>query len=136
VAPSGNKCPPLIPSGRRFFFCQGGAAAKHPRVGGLVKLIGSLDATEDAKPPVGQIIIKRLNFVADRLNEDYLLGADLCVADAYLLVMLIWARKINLSLHVPLPAYFERGRDRRCCPAERKRRTRRPPDAAQAKATN
>jgi glutathione S-transferase len=67
-------------------------------------LIGSPDATKDAKAAAGQTIIKRLNFVADRLNEDYLLGADVCVADAYLLVMLIWARKINLSLHVPLPA--------------------------------
>jgi hypothetical protein len=36
------------------------------------------------------------------------LGAGFSVADAYLFVMLMWARKNGLSLPVPLPAYFER----------------------------
>jgi glutathione S-transferase len=66
------------------------------------------DATEDAKASAGQTILKRLAFIAERLNQDYLLGAGFSVADAYLFVMLMWARKNGLSLPVPLPAYFER----------------------------
>lgn len=62
-------------------------------------------ATEDAKASAGQTILKR---IAERLNQDYLLGAGFSVADAYLFVMLMWARKNGLSLPVPLPAYFER----------------------------
>jgi glutathione S-transferase len=65
-------------------------------------------ATEDAKVSAGQTILKRLTFIAARLNQDYLLGAGFSVADAYLFVMLMWARKNGLSLPDPLPAYFER----------------------------
>ena len=32
-------------------------------------------ATEDAKASAGQTILKRLTFIAERLNQDYLLGA-------------------------------------------------------------
>ena len=65
-------------------------------------------ATEDAKASAGQTISKRLTLIAEWLNQDYLLGAGFSVADAYLFVMLMWARKNGLSLPVPLPAYFER----------------------------
>ena len=65
-------------------------------------------ATEDAKASAGQTILKRLTLIAEWLNQDYLLGAGFSVADAYLFVMLMWARKNGLSLPVPLPAYFER----------------------------
>jgi glutathione S-transferase len=41
-------------------------------------------ATEDAKASAGQTILKRLTFIAERLNEDYLLGAGFSVADAIL----------------------------------------------------
>ena len=63
-------------------------------------------ATEDAKASAGQTILKRLTFIAERWNQDYLLGAGFSVADAYLFVMLMWARKNGLSLPVPLPAYL------------------------------
>ena len=88
MAPSGNKRPPLIPSGRRFFAKEGqwSLPQKHNARRGLVKLIGAL-ATEHANGAAGQTSIKRLNFVPEWLNEDYLLGADFCVADAYLFVM-------------------------------------------------
>jgi glutathione S-transferase len=65
-------------------------------------------ATEDAKAASGQTILKRLNFIAEWLNQDYLLGAGYGVADAYLFVMLMWAYKNGLSLPVLLPAYYER----------------------------
>jgi len=65
-------------------------------------------ATEDAKVSAGETILKRLTFLTERLNQDYLLGAGYSVADAYLFVMLMWARNNRLTLPVPLPAYFER----------------------------
>jgi glutathione S-transferase len=65
-------------------------------------------ATEDTKVSAGEIILKRLTFIAERLNQDYLLGAGYSVADAYLFVMLMWTRNNGLALPVPLPAYFER----------------------------
>jgi glutathione S-transferase len=39
-------------------------------------------ATEDAKASAGQTILKRLTFIAERLNQDYLSGAGFSVADA------------------------------------------------------
>jgi glutathione S-transferase len=68
------------------------------------------DATEDAdaKASAGQTILKRLAFIAGRLNQDYFWGAGFSVADAYLFVILMWACKNGLSLPIPLPAYFER----------------------------
>jgi glutathione S-transferase len=65
-------------------------------------------ASEDAKAAAGQTILKRLNFIAEWLNQDYLFGAGYSVADAYLFVMVMWAYKNGLSLPVPLPAYYER----------------------------
>jgi glutathione S-transferase len=65
-------------------------------------------ATRLARTASNRSILKRLTFIAERLNQDYLLGAGFSVPDAYLFVMLMWARKNGLSLPVPLPAYFER----------------------------
>jgi glutathione S-transferase len=42
------------------------------------------------------------------LKEDYLLGPDFSVADAYLFVMLMWARKKAFPSPNPLLAYVER----------------------------
>jgi glutathione S-transferase len=64
--------------------------------------------TEHAKAAAGQAIVKRLTFLAERLKDDYLLGPGFSVADAYLSVMLMWARKNGLSLPNPLLAYVER----------------------------
>ena len=58
-------------------------------------------AAEDA-------IRKRLDFLAGRLRGDYLFGTQFSVADAYLYVMLRWARMKGLDVPEPLPAYLER----------------------------
>lgn len=58
-------------------------------------------AAEDA-------IHRRLNFLAARLRGDYLFGNEFSVADAYLYVMLRWARMQGLDLPEPLPAFVER----------------------------
>jgi glutathione S-transferase len=65
--------------------------------------------TSDAEQQVAQDAIrKRLGFVADRLEDDYLFGSAFSVADAYLYVMLRWARMKGLDLPEPLPAFFDR----------------------------
>lgn len=58
-------------------------------------------AAEDA-------IRKRLGFLAMRLRGDYLFGSEFSVADAYLYVMLRWARMQKLDLPEPLPAFVTR----------------------------
>jgi len=50
-------------------------------------------------------ISARLGFLADGLAGDYLFGHEASVADAYLYVMLRWARMSELDLPEPLPAY-------------------------------
>jgi glutathione S-transferase len=72
------------------------------------KPLFSGSATEEVKAAVREAINKRLSFLAERLNQDYLFGSDFTVADAYLFVMLTWARQNGVSIPDPLPAYFER----------------------------
>jgi glutathione S-transferase len=68
-------------------------------------------ASDEDKAKAGEQIGKRLTFLADRLQGDFLLG-KFGVADCYLFVMLTWAKKNGLSLPEPLPAYFDRIRAR------------------------
>ena len=65
-------------------------------------------ASDEEKKKAGDKITKRLSLLADHIDGDYLFGSDFSVADAYLFVMLMWAKKNELSLPEPLPAYFER----------------------------
>ncbi len=53
-------------------------------------------------------IAKRLGFVAARLRGEHLFESGFTVADAYLYVMLRWARAKALDVPAPLPAYFDR----------------------------
>jgi glutathione S-transferase len=65
--------------------------------------------TSDAeKTAARELIAKRLGFVAERLAGDYLFGREASVADAYLYVMLRWARMSGVSIPEPLPAYVLR----------------------------
>ena len=65
--------------------------------------------TSDAeKQAAEEAIGKRLGFLADRLQDDYLFGKEFSAADAYLHVMLRWARMKQLDLPEPLPAFFDR----------------------------
>ena len=63
---------------------------------------------DKAKAGAGQAIIKRLTYLAERLKDDYLLGPEFSVADAYLFVMLMWSKKNGLSIPDQLSAYFDR----------------------------
>ena len=57
-------------------------------------------------------VLKRLDFIEDELHELYLFGPRFTVADAYLFVMLRWARDSGVPLSDELFAYFERVAER------------------------
>jgi glutathione S-transferase len=65
--------------------------------------------TSDAEKQAAETILaSRLSFLAARLRGDYLFGSGFTVADAYLYVMLRWARAKKLEAPDPLSAYFDR----------------------------
>lgn len=65
--------------------------------------------TSDAEKQVAEETVRRrLGVVADRLQGDFLFGREFSVADAYLYVMLRWARMKELELPEPLPAFVDR----------------------------
>jgi len=65
--------------------------------------------TGDAeKEAARKVIGLRLGFLAERLRGDFLFGSAFGVADAYLFVMLRWARMLGLDVPEPLAAFEER----------------------------
>ena len=65
-------------------------------------------AGEEDKARAAAMIAKRLGFLAERMEGNYLFGSTFSAADAYLFVMLLWARKNGLDIPKPLDAFFER----------------------------
>ena len=59
-----------------------------------------------------QAVAQRLNYLDSRLADPFLLGPRFTVADAYLFVMLRWARAFGVPLTSNLTSYFERILDR------------------------
>jgi glutathione S-transferase len=70
------------------------------------------NAREEDVKAADETIGKRLRFLAEQLTGDYLFGSQVSVADAYLFVMLLWAKNNNLALPAPLPDYDGRMRAR------------------------
>lgn len=66
------------------------------------------DASAADKAAAGELLGKRFRYIAERMQGDYLFGADLSVADGYLFVMCLWAQKNGLALPDPLPAFVAR----------------------------
>src|SRR4029077_20507348 len=66
------------------------------------------DSPDDAKTAAKEAILKRLSFVAARLKTEYLFGGRMSVADAYLFVMLLWARNNKMALPKPLADFAAR----------------------------
>ena len=64
-------------------------------------------ARADAKQAAGGRIAQRLGFLAERLSGDFLFG-DFTVADAYLFVMLAWAKRQAIEAPAAFAGYFER----------------------------
>ena len=65
-------------------------------------------AADADKAKAGEAITKRLNLIAGQLDGAYLFGQNASVADAYLFVMLIWAKKNAVEIPRPLMAFFDR----------------------------
>ena len=66
---------------------------------------GAVDAD---KAKAGEAIAKRLDLIAGEMDGDYLFGSNASVADAYLFVMLMWAKKNAVEIPQPLMAFFDR----------------------------
>ena len=60
------------------------------------------------KAKAGEMIVKRMTYLADTMQGDYLFGAKVSVADCYLFVMLLWAKKHGLEAPAALVAYRDR----------------------------
>lgn len=60
------------------------------------------------KAKAGEVIGKRMGYLAERIEGDYLTGAHPSVADFYLFVMLLWAEKFGLDAPAPLAALRDR----------------------------
>jgi glutathione S-transferase len=59
-------------------------------------------------------IARRLDYIANTVGGSYLFGARFTVADAYLFVMLTWARKLGVTIPRLLSWYFEDVMERDC----------------------
>lgn len=102
-------------------------ASREPELGpkgspgrtGLIELLSYLSSevhvafkpfwhTEDPaeRASAGEAVAKRLGFLESRMVGPYLLGQNFTVADAYLFVMLRWAKGFGLPLSPRLEAYF------------------------------
>jgi glutathione S-transferase len=66
------------------------------------------DASEVDKSRAREAIAARLAFLATQTQGDHLFGPDFTVADAYLFVMLRWARGFGVPLPSGLARYFDR----------------------------
>jgi glutathione S-transferase len=65
-------------------------------------------AGDSDKAKAGEMIGKRMGYLADTMKGDYLFGSTVSVADIYLFVMLLWAKKFGVEPPAPLVAFRER----------------------------
>jgi len=66
-------------------------------------------ASSDAeKARAARTVLGHLQYFADRLGGDYLFGPNPTVADCYLFVMLLWARRFEVAVPEPLARLRDR----------------------------
>lgn len=63
------------------------------------------NASPEAKEAAGRQIEKRLELLAGQFHGPFVFGRDLTVADCYLFVMLLWAKKNHLNIPQVLSAF-------------------------------
>ena len=68
--------------------------------------------SDEEKQKAREAITKRLTYLAERMEGDYLFGDQFSAADAYLFVMLMWSKKNDVEMPDPLPAFFDRVKSR------------------------
>ncbi|MDD1450408.1 glutathione S-transferase N-terminal domain-containing protein [Sphingomonas sp. H160509] len=64
--------------------------------------------SDEEKAKARETIVKRMGYLADTMEGDYLFGDAVSVADCYLFVMLLWAAKNQVDVPAPLQAFRER----------------------------
>ena len=69
-------------------------------------------ASDAEKSNAGRTILKRMGYLADTMQGDFLFGTDISVADCYLFVMLLWAKKQGLETPAKLVALRDRMAER------------------------
>ena len=69
-------------------------------------------ASDEDKKKAGETIRKRMDYLADAWQGDFLFGNDFSVADAYLFVMLTWAKKVGVEVPEKLAAFRDRTMER------------------------
>jgi glutathione S-transferase len=65
-------------------------------------------ASDSDKAKAGELIAKRMEYLAGTMKGDYLFGPAVSVADCYLFVMLLWAKKFGVEPPPPLAALRDR----------------------------
>ncbi len=65
-------------------------------------------ASDEEKSKASDMIVKRLGYLADTMQGEYLFGETVSVADCYLFVMLLWAAKNKIGVPSPLDAFHDR----------------------------
>jgi glutathione S-transferase len=63
---------------------------------------------DEEKQAAKQAIIERMALIASKLHGNYIFGDAFCTADAFLYVMVRWARESDFDLSETLIAYAER----------------------------
>jgi len=66
------------------------------------------DSSEADRAGAKVAVLKRLNIIANRMRGPYLFGDRFSTADAYLFVMLRWAKNHDIELPRPLADLFDR----------------------------
>ena len=69
-------------------------------------------ASDEDKQKAGEAILKRMRYLDERMQGDFLFGDAVSVADAYLFVMLLWAKKNGLEVPMKLAALRDRMMER------------------------
>lgn len=64
--------------------------------------------SDDEKAKAAETIAKRMGYLQQTMQGDYLFGGTVSVADFYFFVMLLWAKKNDLVVPKPLDAYCDR----------------------------
>lgn len=77
-------------------------------------------AGDDEKAKARETIVKRMTWLAETMEGDYLFGDTVSAADCYLFVMLLWAKKNDVEAPAKLVALRDRMMER---PAVRKAMT-------------
>ena len=64
--------------------------------------------SDDEKAKAGEIILTRMTYLAATMQGNFLFGEAVGAADFYLFVMLLWAKKNDLTVPDKLAAYHDR----------------------------